>query len=786
MNIEMLSSRLVTALVDGGYQGALVVVAVWAALKCWRRSNAATRYAAWFATLLIVAALPVLHFLYAGLDGAPERDVAAKVAAGESEALVANGSLTPALSQGERGRADAAGESESLNPAHAVSQSQANAEDVSNIAGAVSEQSLMEEISNTTGVVREEASTAQVATTAGAGTSSLLSLWLARLSALAQRREWRLEAPGKVSLILVLAWASLSVVRLAGLAGQVCLLRGLKRRAAAAPAQISAPFCALVKKLGLARQPRLLTSPEIPAPMVAGFAHPAVLLPQHVMAEASELQLEHVLRHELAHLARGDDWANLLQQAIGAVFFFHPGVIFVSRRMSSEREIACDDHALQAIRAPREYALFLTEFAGRMTGRGIAAAPAAWSNKSQLKERISMILDGKRNASPRLAGVRAATMTVGAALLAVLALEVAPRVALAESADTLKVEQAEKVEVAETAEGAEPVIAADTLKVEDVKISTSDGVLLAEVAPSGPREKLSDVHVDVHVDGVAPVQPLPPMEPRRARLAQVAVEGMPSPAPSAAPAPSPHPRHERDRDESLERRLDRLEKRVEELLARDRSPRAPGQPHAEAYIEGKRSELHGSDKPEWRGPDKFEWHSSDKADLDHIRDQARRDAEQARREAEQARRDAEHVQHEMQRMQKDMTLNMQRTVKVDGDVKVAYNSERQALKAKKEALENARRDLDKQLEKLDHELQEQKQMMEDRERGQREELREKERALRDKEREKRDKDKEKADKEKDKPEKEKNKEKEKHKEGDDDNASNKNSSNNADKGPGKP
>ena len=60
--IELISGRMVSAFFDGGYQGLLIIVAIWGALKLSRNANAATRYAAWLTTLFIVAALPLVHF----------------------------------------------------------------------------------------------------------------------------------------------------------------------------------------------------------------------------------------------------------------------------------------------------------------------------------------------------------------------------------------------------------------------------------------------------------------------------------------------------------------------------------------------------------------------------------------------------------------------------------------------------------------------------------------------------------------------------------------------------
>jgi hypothetical protein len=178
------------------------------------------------------------------------------------------------------------------------------------------------------------------------------------------------------------------------------------------------------------RRIHLGISPDITSPLAAGFAHPMVLLPLHLV-EAPPADVHRVLHHELAHLIRHDDWTNLAQQALRAVLFFHPTVLWLSRRLTLDREIACDDHVLAASGKARDYALFLTDFARQTTGRTWTAAPAAYSNPSQLKERIHMILDSTRNASPRLARVGAATWIAALALIATLGLQAAPRIALA-------------------------------------------------------------------------------------------------------------------------------------------------------------------------------------------------------------------------------------------------------------------------------------------------------------------------------------------------------------------
>src|ERR1051326_6271858 len=124
--------------------------------------------------------------------------------------------------------------------------------------------------------------------------------------------------------------------------------------------------------------------------------------------------------------------AKLAQHCIKALFFLYPAIWWVSRRISLEREIACDDQVLQSPLRPKAYALLLADLAGRM--QASVLAPGVSTNQSQLKQRIDMILNSNRNTSPRLAKVRLGLLATATALLAMAAIYLAPRLAFAQSA----------------------------------------------------------------------------------------------------------------------------------------------------------------------------------------------------------------------------------------------------------------------------------------------------------------------------------------------------------------
>src|SRR5262249_3566384 len=150
---------------------------------------------------------------------------------------------------------------------------------------------------------------------------------------------------------------------------------------------------------------------------------------------------------------------------VQATFIFHPAVWWVSKRLVLERELACDDWVLDQGTRPQAYALLLAELASRISRRPLLLAPGVSTTKSELQQRINMILNTRRNASPRLATSRLAIITSAATLTAALAVYFAPRLALAqeEAADTHRGTQ-EAAELHEDSASATPVAEAESAK----------------------------------------------------------------------------------------------------------------------------------------------------------------------------------------------------------------------------------------------------------------------------------------------------------------------------------
>jgi beta-lactamase regulating signal transducer with metallopeptidase domain len=165
------------------------------------------------------------------------------------------------------------------------------------------------------------------------------------------------------------------------------------------------------------RRVKLLASNDVRIPTALGFFRPAVVLPTWALRDLSPDELKLILLHELAHLRRWDDWSNLAQKFVKALFFFHPAVWWIDSRLALEREIACDDMVLEQTANAKTYAASLVSIAEKVVtekmrmGRALALAQSALGRVKQVSRRITQILDTNRTRTNR--GWRPALAMIG-------------------------------------------------------------------------------------------------------------------------------------------------------------------------------------------------------------------------------------------------------------------------------------------------------------------------------------------------------------------------------------
>ncbi len=151
----------------------------------------------------------------------------------------------------------------------------------------------------------------------------------------------------------------------------------------------------------------IATSERLRVPSAIGFWERTVVLPGWTLRELSPSDLSVILLHEIAHLRRWDDWTNLIQKVVRALFFFHPAVWWIEGRLSEEREMACDDAVLAATENPHGYASCLVSLleksaAHRLTNRPWSMAQAAVNRAREASLRLARILDKNRPMATRV------------------------------------------------------------------------------------------------------------------------------------------------------------------------------------------------------------------------------------------------------------------------------------------------------------------------------------------------------------------------------------------------
>ena len=137
-------------------------------------------------------------------------------------------------------------------------------------------------------------------------------------------------------------------------------ISALRRQAIPAEATVLAMAGVLRERMKLARPVRVLVSAVADCPSVIGWIRPVVLLPAASVLGLTPQQLEAVLAHELAHILRCDYLINMLQTGVETLLFYHPAVWWASARIRQERELCCDDLAVDSCGDALCYARALT------------------------------------------------------------------------------------------------------------------------------------------------------------------------------------------------------------------------------------------------------------------------------------------------------------------------------------------------------------------------------------------------------------------------------------------
>ncbi|HLY61433.1 MAG TPA: TonB family protein [Terriglobia bacterium] len=144
----------------------------------------------------------------------------------------------------------------------------------------------------------------------------------------------------------------------------------------------------------------LMLSEEIGGPVTFGSNRPLILFPARVAAMEADCQRA-IACHELIHVRHAHWFFNMSEEIILALFWFHPGMAWIVRRIRLAREQSVDREVLHLTEARQPYLRALLDIAGGPAWPLTVPAPE-FMNENQLAQRVALILKEASMSKPRL------------------------------------------------------------------------------------------------------------------------------------------------------------------------------------------------------------------------------------------------------------------------------------------------------------------------------------------------------------------------------------------------
>lgn len=125
-------------------------------------------------------------------------------------------------------------------------------------------------------------------------------------------------------------------------AGQVTLFRRRIQRSLPAPKTVARGVHDAARALGLSSVPETRMTETRVSPLVWCGRRPLLVLPTRLWSQLDKHGRRAILLHELAHLRRRDHWVTWLELLITAIYWWHPLLWIIRRRLHDEADLCCD------------------------------------------------------------------------------------------------------------------------------------------------------------------------------------------------------------------------------------------------------------------------------------------------------------------------------------------------------------------------------------------------------------------------------------------------------------
>lgn len=375
------------------------------------------------------------------------------------------------------------------------------------------------------------------------------------------------DAFGRLPSMPIGIWLGGILLLVACRAIQTWRVRRLLRRTRPATREMLRLVRRCANRIGLSAPPQTFITDDRVSPMIWCGLRGRLILPWELWEQLDDIGREAVVLHELAHLKRRDHWVLWMESLIGCLYWWHPVVWWVRRRLREEAENCCDAWVTWLLpRGRRAYAealLVTRQYVSDDTPTAAVGIGIISGRARRFARRLTMVMTHRTAPNVPVSGI---------------ALALAIGVAGWLSTPAQSTERAPRADAAKVGITVTPALPAAPV---------APAVPAPPAARTPPTPPAAPAIAGTPTPPVASMPPLPPMP--AAAPATAWTTPMPS-VPAAAVAPSvmvaaplppatPHAQGllfapaaigppEHDRQRQLEERLHRLEKILERLEGR--------------------------------------------------------------------------------------------------------------------------------------------------------------------------------------------------------------------------
>ena len=192
--------------------------------------------------------------------------------------------------------------------------------------------------------------------------------------------------------MIFLVWLLFFMLKSMNMAGGLLYIQRIRNyKVHAVSEELKHKIDLFAARIGIRQIVSLVQSELVKVPVAVGWLKPVILLPMGIVLQLSTEQLESILWHELAHIRRRDYLVNILQGLVETVFFFNPGLLWLSSLIRTEREACCDDMVLSRMNRKANYLEALLAFGYEDVSRTNLAMSIGSGN--QLRDRLKRMVN---------------------------------------------------------------------------------------------------------------------------------------------------------------------------------------------------------------------------------------------------------------------------------------------------------------------------------------------------------------------------------------------------------